>query len=148
MTSRVGFAVTRTAPSARPGAGAAGGRGGFTLVEVIAALQILAFGALGVAGMTVLASKALHAARDLDWAVVRAREVVDSLNLFGAEGAGSREYDRGRVSWSASGAVADAPRRLTASLRSRPSDPVLSLWFVAGPHPRAPGADGANGSSP
>ena len=73
---------------------------GFTLIEVVVALVIFGIGWLGVAGMTVMASRTLREARLLEWAATVAGEVADSLASAGAADAGERVLAEGRVTWS------------------------------------------------
>ena len=73
---------------------------GFTLAEILVALVVLEVGLLGAAGSLVLATRVLHRARDLEWAVQSARSAADSLVYVGATEAGEREEPFGLVRWS------------------------------------------------
>ena len=75
---------------------------GFTLVEILVALVLLEVGLLGAAGSLVLATRVLHRARDLEWAVQSAWSAVDSLVYFGATAGGEREEPFGSMRWSVS----------------------------------------------
>ena len=106
------------------------GREGFTLAEVLVALLVLEMGALGVAAMMVHASRTLREARDLDWAVTKAEEVVDSLFLFGVTGEGERISEWGRVEWGPRGGGIGSLYLLTVYARSTESVPTLELRFL------------------
>jgi len=74
------------------------GPGGFSLLEVVVALTLLAVGVTGVAGLLLLAGRALEAGAVLDRAVGLATTVADSLALSSG-GAGEWVGEGARVRW-------------------------------------------------
>ena len=74
-------------------------RAGFTLVEVIASLAVLAAAALGLAGTAVVAQRTLRAAELQEQAVRHAAALLDSLTF--TDGAGSDSLSIGAIglSW-------------------------------------------------
>jgi prepilin-type N-terminal cleavage/methylation domain-containing protein len=77
-----------------------GKRGGFTLVEVIVALPILAVGVLGAAGTFTLAARLLREAEARSGAVGVAAMVLDSLTLAPRPETGERREGRYNLRWS------------------------------------------------
>lgn len=69
-----------------------GGRSGFTLVETLVALTLLAVGLTGTLGTVVLATRVHGAARLAEAATARAGEVADSVIRAGG---GGGEADEG-----------------------------------------------------
>ena len=103
-------------------------RDGFTLVEVVVALTVLAVGLLGAFGTLLAAQRALISAERLHLAGQAGAGVADSLLAERATGAGRLDADWGTLRWSA----ADDGVRISAE------DPagatLLEWWFpVASP---------------
>lgn len=77
-----------------------GRRGGFTLLEVIVSLPILAVGVLGAAATFALAARLLREAEARSGAVGGAGSVLDSLLLTPQPAPGERSEGRYHLSWS------------------------------------------------
>jgi prepilin-type N-terminal cleavage/methylation domain-containing protein len=108
-------------------------RRGFTVVEVLVALVVIAVGLLGVAGTSAIALRASHAAMHEQSAVARARTrlaIIESLGC-GSAASGERQVGTGlRERWTVGPLVNgtrlvdvtadwdDVGRRRTVSLRS------------------------------
>ncbi len=109
-------------------------RNGFSLAEVLVALTVLEVGLLGAAGTLVLATSVLRQARDVEWAVQGAREVVDSLSLNGVAGAGERDTDFGRIEWSveSAGRLAEVRVQGWRAGQDAPVVDVAALIHAAG----------------
>lgn len=122
MISPVGARSSRSAP-----------RRGFTLVEVLVALVVVAVGLLGVAGSSAIALRAANAAVREQAAVSRARTRLALIESAGCVGAASGEHrvaaglsDKWSVGPLANGARLvdvsadwdDVGRRRTVTLRS------------------------------
>jgi prepilin-type N-terminal cleavage/methylation domain-containing protein len=90
--------MVRVACSVRP---ACSVRAGFTLVEAVVALTLLAVGLLGAAATQSLAARLLREAEARAGAVVLAGSVLDSLLSVPAPVGGEREEARYRVRWTA-----------------------------------------------
>ena len=103
--------------------------GGFTLVEVLVALTLLAVGVLGAVGTLLGARRALLAAERLHVATQAAADVADSLLAGGEAGGGERSAAWGRVVWSVE----------AAGLRVRAEEaggaPLLDWWVPAAAAP-------------
>ena len=74
-------------------------RGGFSLLEVIAALVVFSVGAAASLRLVQLASERLSEATRLAEAVRRTAAVADSLEAHGVTTAGEQEEGWGRVRW-------------------------------------------------
>ena len=72
---------------------------GFTLLEVVVGLLVLALGVLGAVGILVLASATLGRAERLERAVALAEGVLDSLGAVALPVDGSASYGAGGVFW-------------------------------------------------
>jgi prepilin-type N-terminal cleavage/methylation domain-containing protein len=109
-------------------------RDGFSLAEVLVALTVLEVGLLGAAGTLVHATSVLRQARDVEWAVHGAREVVDSLAVNGAEGPGQRETEFGRIEWSveSAGQLTEVRVQVWRPGRDVPVVDVATLVSAAG----------------
>jgi len=98
-------------------------RGGFTLVEVLVALTILAVGLLGSVGTLLVARRALISAERLHLAGQAGVAVADSLLAARAAGAGRLDAEWGTLRWSTEGGgvriVAEEPSGAT----------LLDWWF-------------------
>ncbi|HUF76738.1 MAG TPA: hypothetical protein VMM35_10700 [Longimicrobiales bacterium] len=86
MSARVGHAGGDTAV-------------GFTLIEVVIGLLVLALGVLGAVGVLVLASATLGRADRLERAVALAEGVLDSLGAVAYPADGGASYGAGQVLW-------------------------------------------------
>ena len=75
------------------------GRGGFTLVEVLVAMVLLAVGLTGTMATLLLATRIQSRAWLLAEVGQRAREVADSVAAVGG-GSGQEEIGRVRLRWS------------------------------------------------
>ena len=73
--------------------------GGFTLIEVVVGLVVLALGILGAVGILVLASATLGRAERLERAVALAEGVLDSLGAVAVPSDGRASYGPGEVLW-------------------------------------------------
>ena len=78
-------------------------RAGFTLVEVIVALLLLAIGVLGVAAAGLLATRMLRAADVHDEMSIRAMALLDSLIADSVVGQGSSRTPAYAIDWAATG---------------------------------------------
>ena len=78
---------------------AAAASAGFTLVEAMLATMLLCTGLLAAAALGTASLHSWRRAGELAAAVVAAGEVADSLGLFGASGAGTRQYPWGALVW-------------------------------------------------
>lgn len=79
-------------------------RGGFTLVEVIVAVVLLAVGLLASVSMVSLAARTLGEARRISLAAAAAESLADSLLRSGrADALGRREYPWGVLRWGPGG---------------------------------------------
>jgi type IV pilus modification protein PilV len=74
-------------------------RPGFTLVEVIVALALLAIGALGAAATQIVAARLLREAEDRTAAIVFAGNIIDSLLSVRSPAGGVREEANRRATW-------------------------------------------------
>ena len=72
---------------------------GFTLLEVVVGLLVLALGILGAVGILVLASATLGRAERLERAVALAEGVLDSLGAAILPVDGTASYGAGEVLW-------------------------------------------------
>lgn len=79
-------------------------RPGFTLVETMVALVVLAVGVLGAAATATLAARLLREAEAREGATVFGTVVLDSLLLVGAPADGERIDGRYRARWRVAGA--------------------------------------------
>lgn len=98
-------------------------RAGFTLVEVLVSLSLLALGLLGVAGLMTVAARTVNHTRALEWGVAAAEEIADSLVFFRATGPGRRTDPLGTVEWWPEG---DGPSAVIR-IRTLPSDPARGV---------------------
>lgn len=78
-------------------------RQGFTLIETMVALIVLAVGVLGAAATATLAARLLREAEAREGATVFGSAVLDSLLLVEAPGEGERVEGRYRARWRATG---------------------------------------------
>ena len=106
---------------------------GFTLAEILVALVLLEVGLLGAAGSLVLATRVLHRARDLEWAVQSAWSAADSLVYVGATEGGEREEPFGLMRWSVSQGEDMSTIRIVVEGRAsaRPLVDVSALSLVS-----------------
>jgi prepilin-type N-terminal cleavage/methylation domain-containing protein len=74
-------------------------RAGFTLLEVVVGLLVLALAVLGAVGILVLASTTLGRADRLERAVALAEGVLDSLGAVASPTGGGASYGAGEVLW-------------------------------------------------
>ncbi|MBI4546038.1 MAG: prepilin-type N-terminal cleavage/methylation domain-containing protein [Gemmatimonadetes bacterium] len=72
---------------------------GFTLVEVMVALTVLAVGTLSILGAATLALRTLQEAEARYQAVLLAGAVLDSLQQVASPGSGEAVWDARRVRW-------------------------------------------------
>lgn len=79
------------------------GRGGFTLVETLVAVVILAVGVLGATGTGVVAMRLLSRAEARQDAATAAAMLLDSLALLDDPGSGRATLGRFEASWSTAG---------------------------------------------
>jgi prepilin-type N-terminal cleavage/methylation domain-containing protein len=102
-----------------------GTRAGFTLVEVLVALTILAVGVLGTAATLLAARRALVAAERLHVATQAGAGIADSLLRSGVVSAGALDAEWGALRWS----------REASGVRVIATDPggatLLQWWFLA-----------------
>ncbi len=108
-------------------------RAGFSLVEVVVAIVLLAIAALGVASSATFVARLAATARALALATRSTAQVVDSLRSrpCASLGAGSSGTPAGTVRWSI--ATAPGTRRLRADLTpnsSRVAAPVVEEVIV------------------
>ena len=75
-------------------------RAGYSLVEVIVALVMLAVGLLGSAGLVVVAGRSVAEALRMEAALTVAEGVADSLAQLGWSASGQRREGAFVVSWS------------------------------------------------
>lgn len=73
--------------------------GGFTLIEVVAALLVLEMAVVGVLGSVVFAGRTLRRAERLEAATGRAEAVLDSLKWGASRGSGTDAFDDLSVAW-------------------------------------------------
>lgn len=73
---------------------------GFTLLEVVVALVVLAVAVLAAAGTLEVASRTLAEAERTERAVLEADGVLDSLAGVAGAASGSRPFAGGDVTWS------------------------------------------------
>ena len=83
----------------RVGYGRAAASHGFTLLEVVVALLVLALAVLGAVGIVVIASATLGRADRLERAVALAESVLDSLGAVASPADGAASYGPGEVLW-------------------------------------------------
>ena len=74
-------------------------RAGFTLTEVIVALNLLAVAALGVAATALVAAQSFSQAELEERALREAEHVLDSLVALPVNVAGARSVGPARISW-------------------------------------------------
>lgn len=86
-----------SAPSHRPPVPAASA--GFTLVEAVLAVVLLATGLLATAALGSVSIHAWRRAGEVTAAVVAAGEIADSFAIFGVSGGGTRRYPWGTLVW-------------------------------------------------
>jgi prepilin-type N-terminal cleavage/methylation domain-containing protein len=103
-------------------------RRGFTLVEVVVALTVLAVGLLGAVGTLLAAQRALLSAERLHLAGQAGAGVADSLLAERAAGAGRLDAEWGALRWSAD----DGGVRIIAE---DPAGATLLEWWFPGPSP-------------
>ena len=72
---------------------------GFTLVEAMLAVVILATGLLAAGALGSVSMRAWRRAGEVTAAVVAAGEVADSFALFGVSVGGTRRYPWGTLAW-------------------------------------------------
>ncbi len=104
------------------------GRGGFTVLEVVVALVLLALGMIPLGGMVALGAATATRARWTAWAVSAAADVADSLAMGGPLSAGSRRAPAGEVRWTA--VSARPPEALVEVLPVRPDTPPVRVRVV------------------
>ena len=113
------------------------GRSGATLAELVVALVVLELGLLGTVGTLVLASSVTTRARDLDWAVHRARALVDSIAHDGYGGTGTEELGFGRLEWTGEAEGSRVQVRIQAWRRGRPGPALLDHFALVQARPAA-----------
>jgi type IV pilus modification protein PilV len=99
-------------------------RSGFTLVEVLVALTLLAVGLLGATATLLAARRAVASAERLHIAAQAGAGVADSLLDVRAASAGQRDADWGTLRWT----PADGGLRLVAEDAAGVT--LLEWWFL------------------
>lgn len=74
-------------------------RAGFSLVECIVAMMLLAIGVLALAGASVTAARSLESAERVQLAALHAAAVLDSLVLLERPAPGSQRRGGFRIDW-------------------------------------------------
>ena len=93
-------------------------RAGFTLVEVVVSLVLLAVAFLGLAAVASLAATSLHAALSQERTVRHAAGLLDSLTFGSSPGSGSAVAAGVRYDWNAAAGAGAEIRVQATSLAS------------------------------
>ena len=101
---------------------------GFTLIEVVIGLLVLALGVLGAAGILALASATLGRAERLERGVALAEGVLDSLGAVVSPVDGRASYGSGQVLWRL-----ESEGRVTLVATGPSGDTLFSLESVLMP---------------
>lgn len=123
------------------------GRGGFTIVEVVVAIVILAIAAFGIAGVAATASRMLARATATERAAAAAVFVMDSLLAEDQLRAGSRAVGRFDVDWTVQDTGGVRKIKLTVAFREpgRSRERRIAFMALQAPAlPRVPAAPAAD----
>ncbi|MEN8374654.1 MAG: prepilin-type N-terminal cleavage/methylation domain-containing protein [Gemmatimonadota bacterium] len=102
-------------------------RHGFTLAEVLVALLLISFGALGLAAMAAQVTRSTRRSLEIERAVARASWVMDSLLSVPPVSAGSDRAGDLRIEWSPA-----ATGVLLTRVLDRTDNPLVSLYAREG----------------
>lgn len=95
---------------------------GFTLLEVVVAMPLLAVAVLAAVGTLAAASRMLADAEHLERAVLESQGILDSLSGLPAPMAGSRAFTGGELVW-----TVDSTRVVTLVATSLAGDTLIEV---------------------